>query len=362
MKIPIEIRTVLCDYLVEEVILMNKIEFSKIVFEARKAKKLSQKELADMLGVSNKSVSKWENAEAFPRDDTLDKLCSVLDINLDSDSDVNVEHERQLGELKRENDGLKSELLYLKTKRRRAVTVTVIASVLCLAVAAVIAFMISPDNRNNKVSGIGNKYSVITFAETKYYPADETFSYYMKSSDFNPQNVKYAELSLNGEESKVTVLCDECNDSIICSKQGGNTYYYLKEAALDFTVEDFDSFQLYSGSVANNTPKYEFSKNADEYWHGGLYDNEEAVAFLNYYNSPKKEVDSKKTEQYLGNNSYVISAEFSFDISANYDLHSAELGEFFTDGEGNIFFYDYRYAAAYEVNGEVSDNVKELYR
>ena len=90
MKIPIEIRTVLCDYLVEEVILMNKIEFSKIVFEARKAKKLSQKELADMLGVSNKSVSKWENAEAFPRDDTLDKLCRVLDINLDSDSDVNV--------------------------------------------------------------------------------------------------------------------------------------------------------------------------------------------------------------------------------------------------------------------------------
>ena len=53
---------------------MNKIEFSKIVFEARKAKGLSQKELADMLGVSNKSVSKWENAEAFPRDDTLDKL------------------------------------------------------------------------------------------------------------------------------------------------------------------------------------------------------------------------------------------------------------------------------------------------
>lgn len=340
---------------------MNKNEFSKIIFEARKAKGLSQKQLADMLGVSNKSVSKWENAEAFPRDDTLDKLCSVLDINLGCDSVANEEHERQLGELKRENDGLKSELMYLKAKRRRAVTVTAIVSVLCLAVAAVTAFMISPDNRNNKVSGIGNKYSVITFADTKYYPADETFSYYMKSSDFNPQNAKYAELSLNGEESKITVMCEEYNDSIICSKQGGNTYYYLKEAVLDFTIEDFDSFQLYSGSVANNTPKYEFSKNADEYWHGGVYNNEEAMAFLNYYNSPKKELDSKKTEQYLGNNSYVISAEFTVDISEKYGLYSAELGEFFTDGEGNIFFYDYRDATAYEVNEEVSDNVKELY-
>lgn len=341
---------------------MNKNEFSKIIFEARKAKGLSQKQLADMLGVSNKSVSKWENAEAFPRDDTLDKLCSVLDINLGCDSVVNEEHERQLGELKRENDGLKSELMYLKAKRRRAVTVTAIVSVLCLAVAAVTAFMISPDNRNNKVSGIGNKYSVITFADTKYYLADETFSYYMKSSDFNPQNAKYAELSLDGEESKITVMCEEYNDSIICSKQGGNTYYYLKEAVLDFSIEDFDSFQLYSGSVANNTQKYEFAKNADEYWHGGVYNNEEAMAFLNYYNSPKKELDSKKTEQYLGNNSYVISAEFTIDISEKYGLYSAELGEFFTDGEGNIFFYDYRDAAAYEVNEEVSDNVKELYR
>lgn len=341
---------------------MNKNEFSKIIFEARKAKGLSQKQLADMLGVSNKSVSKWENAEAFPRDDTLDKLCSVLDINLGCDSVVNEEHERQLGELKRENDGLKSELMYLKTKRRRAVTVTAIVSVLCLAVAAVTAFMISPDNRNNKVSGIGNKYSVITFADTKYYPADETFSYYMKSSDFNPQNAKYAELSLNGEESKITVMCEEYNDSIICSKKGGNTYYYLKETVRDFTIEDFDSFQLYSGSVANNNQKYEFAKNADEYWHGGVYNNEEAMAFLNYYNSPKKELDSKKTEQYLGNNSYVISAEFTIDISEKYGLYSAELGEFFTDGEGNIFFYDYRDAAAYEVNEEVSDNVKELYR
>lgn len=341
---------------------MNKNEFSKIIFEARKAKGLSQKQLADMLGVSNKSVSKWENAEAFPRDDTLDKLCSVLDINLGCDSVVNEEHERQLGELKRENDGLKSELMYLKAKRRRAVTVTAIVSVLCLAVAAVTAFMISPDNRNNKVNGIGNKYSVITFADTKYYPADETFSYYMKSSDFNPQNAKYAELSLDGEESKITVMCEEYNDSIICSKQGGNTYYYLKEAVLDFTIEDFDSFQLYSGSVANNNQKYEFAKNADEYWHGGVYNNEEAMAFLNYYNSPKKELDSKKTEQYLGNNSYVISAEFTIDISEKYGLYSAELGEFFTDGEGNIFFYDYRDAAAYEVNEEVSDNVKELYR
>ena len=80
MKIPIEIRTVLCDYLVEEVILMNKIEFSKIVFEAIQAKKLSQKELADMLGVSNKSVSKWENGSSDPSTSNLIALAKLFNV------------------------------------------------------------------------------------------------------------------------------------------------------------------------------------------------------------------------------------------------------------------------------------------
>ena len=340
---------------------MNKIEFSKIILEARKAKGLSQKQLADMLGVSNKSVSKWENAEAFPRDDTLDKLCTVLDINLGSNSELNEDRERQLGALKKENDGLKSELMYLKKRRRRAVTITAVLSVVCLAVAVVPVFLISPANRNKKVSGIGDETSVVTFADIKYYPADDTMSYLMKSSDFKPSSAKYATLSLGADNVEIVVMCEEYNDNIVSVKQGGNTYYYLKNPDTELTDEDFVSFKLYSGSVANNTQKYEFAKTVDDYWHNDSYNNEKAKAFLDYYNSPKTEIDGKKTEQYLGNNSYVISAAFSMDLLNEYDLNSAELGEFFADGDGNIFFYDYKDAAAYEVNKEVSDNVKELY-
>lgn len=40
---------------------MDQIKIGKFIAELRKEKKLTQEELAVLLGVSNKSVSRWEN-------------------------------------------------------------------------------------------------------------------------------------------------------------------------------------------------------------------------------------------------------------------------------------------------------------
>lgn len=40
---------------------MDNYEFSRRIVELRRQKGLSQKQLGEMLGVSNKAVSKWEN-------------------------------------------------------------------------------------------------------------------------------------------------------------------------------------------------------------------------------------------------------------------------------------------------------------
>lgn len=53
------------------------------IYELRKAKGLSQGELADMLEVSRQSVSKWETCAAVPELDKLIKLCDVFDVSLD---------------------------------------------------------------------------------------------------------------------------------------------------------------------------------------------------------------------------------------------------------------------------------------
>jgi transcriptional regulator with XRE-family HTH domain len=50
----------------------------------RKEKGISQEELADMLGVSRQSVSKWESDMAYPETDKLIRLCDLYDVTMDS--------------------------------------------------------------------------------------------------------------------------------------------------------------------------------------------------------------------------------------------------------------------------------------
>lgn len=50
----------------------------------RKRDKLTQEELADQLGVSRQSVSKWETGEAYPDTDKLIAICDFFGISVDS--------------------------------------------------------------------------------------------------------------------------------------------------------------------------------------------------------------------------------------------------------------------------------------
>ena len=60
-----------------------KIEIGKRMFEARKKKGYTQEQLADLLGISYKSISGAENGQKIMRPESLIKVCEVLDISLD---------------------------------------------------------------------------------------------------------------------------------------------------------------------------------------------------------------------------------------------------------------------------------------
>ena len=49
----------------------------------RKAKGISQEELAEKVGVSRQAVSKWENGKAIPGIDILTELSGLYDMSLD---------------------------------------------------------------------------------------------------------------------------------------------------------------------------------------------------------------------------------------------------------------------------------------
>lgn len=54
-------------------------QVGNFICKQRKEKGLTQKQLGDILGVTDKAVSKWENGSAVPRIQLLPKLAEVLD-------------------------------------------------------------------------------------------------------------------------------------------------------------------------------------------------------------------------------------------------------------------------------------------
>ncbi len=61
---------------------MNQEKIGKFIAECRKKKKMTQNELAEKLGVTDKSVSNWENGRNMPDLSLFKPLCELLDITI----------------------------------------------------------------------------------------------------------------------------------------------------------------------------------------------------------------------------------------------------------------------------------------
>jgi len=59
------------------------MKFGENIRNLREVKKLTQEDLADMVGVSRQTISKWECDESPPRWSNIPALCSVFHCNLD---------------------------------------------------------------------------------------------------------------------------------------------------------------------------------------------------------------------------------------------------------------------------------------
>ena len=60
---------------------MDLLKIGAFIAEKRKAKNLTQKELATMLHLSEKTISKWECGKGFPEASSILPLCKILEIS-----------------------------------------------------------------------------------------------------------------------------------------------------------------------------------------------------------------------------------------------------------------------------------------
>lgn len=61
---------------------MEQIKIGKFISAKRKEQNLTQEKLAELLGVSNKSVSKWETGKCMPDWSLHQPICEILHISM----------------------------------------------------------------------------------------------------------------------------------------------------------------------------------------------------------------------------------------------------------------------------------------
>ena len=61
---------------------MNQMATGKFICQKRKEKNLTQEQLAEKIGVSNKTVSKWETGKCMPDYSVVKSLCEELEISV----------------------------------------------------------------------------------------------------------------------------------------------------------------------------------------------------------------------------------------------------------------------------------------
>lgn len=91
---------------------MDQIKIGKFIAEMRKEQNLTQIDLAEKLGISNKTVSKWECGNGMPDYAVIEDLCAILKINVNEllsgerlpSKDYNKKAEENIMSLMQESD------------------------------------------------------------------------------------------------------------------------------------------------------------------------------------------------------------------------------------------------------------------
>ena len=61
---------------------MDQIKIGKFISSKRREKNITQSELAEMLNITDRAISKWENGVCLPDASNMPDLCKILDISI----------------------------------------------------------------------------------------------------------------------------------------------------------------------------------------------------------------------------------------------------------------------------------------
>lgn len=126
---------------------MDQIKIGRFIAEKRKEKKLTQMQLAESLGITDRAVSKWENGKSLPDSSIMLDLCKELDITVNDLLSGEVVTMTKFDETVEKNliDAVKAKEKADKNLLSMEVVIIVLSIIILLAADIIAAYVIMPD-------------------------------------------------------------------------------------------------------------------------------------------------------------------------------------------------------------------------
>ena len=149
---------------------MNQEKIGKFISKLRKEKNMTQQELADKLGVTDRAISHWENGRRLPDYSLLKDLCDVLSISINelfSGEKISNENykkkadENLMNALENSSFSLQEKIVYYKKKWKKEHISTIVIAVIFWVVLLAALKLQNVDF--SLISTIGSLLSVLIY-------------------------------------------------------------------------------------------------------------------------------------------------------------------------------------------------------
>ena len=198
---------------------MDQIKIGKFIADCRKIKKLTQAQLAEKLGITDRAVSKWETGRALPDSSIMLELCAILGISVNdllSGEKISMENNNK------KNEQLLLEMAKEVEKKNKTIWtsmwIIMIVSIIALLVSITIAALVIPEGVWQLVAILG---SCVIFLIPCFYALKLEVSvgaYKCKHCGF--EIVPTYRQALNAMHMGTTryLKCPKCNKRSWCKK------------------------------------------------------------------------------------------------------------------------------------------------
>ena len=149
---------------------MDQEKIGKFISKLRKEKNMTQQELADKLGVTDRAISHWENGRRLPDYSLLKDLCDVLSISINElfsgEKISNEDYKKKADEnlmnaLENSSFSLQEKIVYYKNKWKKEHISTIVIAVIFWVVLLAALKLQNVDF--SLISTIGSLLSVLIY-------------------------------------------------------------------------------------------------------------------------------------------------------------------------------------------------------